>query len=366
MSVSRLSGLLLVLPLLTSFSHAQLKTLDPVFDNLNRRGVSLSLDLYTDVFAGRDVDRDIQTAPFFLSHVSPVLAHTTAYTSLHVNQTAAGEFSSPIQSISNLQTDPGTRVAELWVEQVFRPGIHLRVGKIDANRDFAFVENGVNFLNSAAGYTPTFVTLPNYNQSRPGAELLSRSRSLHLNLAAFLPIEGTGVLLIEELGANWSPGGWSGRISGGYWGLTGTMPTLSSLRRAGSTGAYVVAEQKFWRHTASPSEQSLSAYLQLGRSADEFSPMPRQAALGILWNAPLRLRAADAAGISCSRGESIDNDSGFAVSKIETAWEGFYRIHVSKALSFTSDFQYISEGRRLSSAYAVGARMSLNLHSGPE
>ncbi len=376
MSASRLVRLLLVLPLITLFSHAQLKPLDPIFDSLNRRGVSLSLDFSTDVFAGRDLDRDVQTAPFFLdlsatmalTHFSTVLAHTTAFTSVHVNQTVASGFSSPIQSVSSLQTDPGTRVAELWAEQVLDPGIHLRIGKIDANRDFAFVESGVSFLNAAAGYTPTFVTLPNYNESRPGSELLLRSRNFHLNVAGFLPIEGTGVLLMEEVGANWSPAGWNGRISGGYWRITGRMPTLIGLRRSGSTGAYVVVEQKFWRQaqTASAAEQALSAYLQLGRSADEFSPMPRQAALGILWNAPLRLRTADAAGVSCSRGRSTDYDGASASSEIETAWEGFYRIHISNVLSFTPDFQYIAEGRGSRPAYAVGARMSLSLHSGSE
>ena len=231
MSVSRLIGLLL-LPTLLISSHAQLKSLDPVFEALNRHG-SVPRSFLTDVFAGRDVDRNIHTAPFFLdlgatlalSHLSPVLAHTTAFTSLHLNQTAAGEFSTPIQSISNIQAQSGVSVAEFWVEQAIQPAIRLRAGKIDANREFAFVENGANFLNAAAGYTPAFVTLPNYNESRLGAELLLRSRKFHVNLAGFSPIQGTGVLLIEEVGADWSPDGWSGRISGGYWGITGTMST---------------------------------------------------------------------------------------------------------------------------------------------
>jgi carbohydrate-selective porin OprB len=375
MSAFRLIALLL-LPTLVISSHAQLKSLDPAFEALNRHGVSASLDLYTDVFAGRDLDRDIQTAPFFLdlgatlalSHLSPVLAHTTAFTSLHVNQTVAGEFSSSIQSISSIQAESGVRVAEFWVEQALQPAIHLRAGKIDANRDFAFVENGANFLNAAAGYTPAFVTLPNYNESRLGAELLLRSRSFHVNIAGFSPIQGTGVLLIEEVGANWGPGGWNGRISGGYWGITGTMSTLGGWNRSGATGAYAVAEQKFWheRHAAKAGEQSLSAYLQLGRSADEFSSMPRHAALGVLWSAPLHFRNADAAGFSCSRGRSFRYAAVSYYSGIETAWEGFYRIHISNALSFTPDFQYITETSEMRATYAAGARISLNLHSDSE
>jgi hypothetical protein len=213
MSAIRLIALLL-LPTLVISSQAQLKSLDPAFEALSRHGVSASLDLYTDVFAGRDLDRNVQTAPFFLdlgatlelSHFLPALPHTTAFTSLHVNQTAAGEFSSPIQSISNIQAESGVRVAEFWVEQAIKPAIRLRAGKIDANRDFAFVENGANFLNAAAGYTPAFVSLPNYNESRLGAELLLRSRKFHLNLAGFSPIHGTGVLLIEEVGGQLEPG----------------------------------------------------------------------------------------------------------------------------------------------------------------
>ena len=94
--------------------------------------------------------------------------------------------------------------------------------------------------------------------------------------------------------------------------------------------------------------------------------MPRHAALGVLWSAPLHFRNADAAGFSCSRGRSFRYAAVSYYSGIETAWEGFYRIHISNALSFTPDFQYITETIEMRSTYAAGARISLNLHSDSE
>ncbi|HLH08787.1 MAG TPA: carbohydrate porin [Terriglobales bacterium] len=360
-----------LLLLSTSCIYAQINTLTNAAHNLDRRGLSLSLDASIDAFLGRDLGHAAQTVPAFidlgttalLDRFLPALKGTVAFASLHLNQSATDGFSSLLQPVSSLQADSGVFLAELWFEQAIRPAIHVRAGKLDANRDFAYVENGVSFLNAAAGYTPSFITLPNYNDTRPGVELLIHPNKFHLNFAAFAPIEGTGLLLMQEAGTGWNPQGWNGRLSAGFWRMTGSMPTLDGLDRKGSDGVYVVAEQKFWRHmrNGGAEEQSLAAYLQWGKSERNFSSMPQQTAIGLLWSAPFRSRTGDSAGFSCSRGDTLD------YTGKEVVWESFYRLRTSKTLAFTPDFQYIAEspGYR-GPTYAVGARIAISLRSGAE
>jgi hypothetical protein len=65
------------------------------------------------------------------------------------------------QSFSNIDADRFRRIGEFWYEQ-WLPGrrVRLKVGRVDANSEFARVENGSEFINAAMGYSPTISALP--------------------------------------------------------------------------------------------------------------------------------------------------------------------------------------------------------------
>lgn len=371
MPICRFLLALIVISLLSSSSPAQLKPLNSALNRLDHNGVTVGADLYQDIFAGRDAHRGIYTWPVFLdfntrvalSTFSPLLDHATFYSSLHANETAGNGFVIPIQAISGIEADSGVRLAEIWAEYTLDKRVSLRAGKIDANRDFAFVENGASFLNATAGYTPAFVTLPNYNDSRPGIEFLVNREQSHFNAAIFSPIEGTGVLLIGEFGQEWNPRGWNGRIAGGIWNLVGQMPLLGTDGTGHPEGVYFVAEQKFWRQELAPhGQRSLSAYMQWGDASREIAPMPRQIAFGVIMSSPFSTRTADAVGTSCSRGLAYDLAQG-RHARYETAWELFYRLQFTKELSLTPDLQYIAHPGATHSqpSIALGLRLAMNL-----
>ncbi|MGZ4787560.1 MAG: carbohydrate porin [Terriglobales bacterium] len=353
-------------------SSAQTNPVNSSLETLNRNGVNVSLDLTSDSFfvAARDLSQhgtaqawlDL-SAEIQLRKVAPSFSRTRAFFSLHSNGIWNSGLGGAGQSLSGIQSEPGVHLAEFWLEQSLAAGVQLRAGKIDANRDFAYIENASVFLNTVAGYNPTFVALPNYNVTHPGAELLLHGRNLRLNVAAFAPVQGTGTLFMQEAGVSWSPTRYPGRVAVGTWQSTGSMPTLEGNLQRGGRGAYFVAEQYLWCNQRSAhNQQSLAAYFQYGSAPTEFSTFIRLAGGGLVWKAPIARRSNDAAGASVSRGHFSSVAASYLAHTHETALEAFYRVQISSRLSISPDLQYIANpGGAAHNLCAVGARMNLSL-----
>lgn len=73
------------------------------------------------------------------------------------------KFVQDFQVLSNIDADDFFQVSELWYQHAFFDGqLTLKLGKLEGNADFAFVEYGGVFSNSSAGFSPTIplVTYP--------------------------------------------------------------------------------------------------------------------------------------------------------------------------------------------------------------
>jgi porin len=381
MSPNRSLVFVVLMLALLSAAAAQSNSLDAAFQSLDRRGLSLSLQLYLDTLAGSRANPASPNSTAFqyvdvsttldLGRLSPRLSGTHLFASIHVNGSYAADFGGALQSFSGIATPAGTRLAEFWIEHRLGKSAQLRIGKVDANPDFAFVETASGFLNSAISYDPTSITLPNYSETRWGGELLLQHGHFRTNLAAFSPADGTGCLLMEEIGAAWQPADWNGRIALGAWQRTGKMASFSSLNESGAKGAYLTGEQKMWRHTRDngKAEQSLSAYVQLGYAPSAFSALVRHVGAGVVWNAPLARRDGDSAGFAITRGRFTNHPAAEFDQSHETVVETYYRLQLSKQLSVLPDFQYAINPGGLTSnrnTYAVGARIIFSLNSHAE
>ncbi|MCA9298894.1 MAG: carbohydrate porin, partial [Phycisphaerales bacterium] len=77
----------------------------------------------------------------------------------------AGDF----QGASNIEADDRYEVAELWYQQYFFDDrFRLKVGKIEGNAEFGFVDAAGEFVNSSAGFSPTFLALPTFPDPSTG------------------------------------------------------------------------------------------------------------------------------------------------------------------------------------------------------
>lgn len=353
--------------LLVSGSLCQETPLSRSIDALSRRGVEFSLDSTTDLFlvtglhhrngtgeTWLDLSGDVQ-----LAHFRRSLSRTHAFFSLHVNGNWNSGLGGAAQSISGIQSRAGIRFAELWVEQTLTSALRLRVGKIDGNRDFAYIENASSFVNSAGGYNPSFSLLPNYNATQPGIELLMRAERIRLNLATFTKEKGTGLLMIEEGEGRWRTRNHPGRLALGAWQSSGTTVTLDDNLHRGACGVYVVVEQNLWH--AEQGLRALTTYVQWGTAPAKFSTFARHSGGGVIWKAPVPSHQNDAVGFSVARGAF----STFAIRSSpdrETVWETFYRAQISSRITISPDFQYVAQpGGLKQNVFAFGARMIVNL-----
>jgi len=81
-----------------------------------------------------------------------------------------------LMPVSNYEGPSFTQLSELWLYQELPDGVALRLGKQDANRDFAAPRFGGNFMNSSFGVLPT-VPIPSYPAPALGAAAFLQTTS---------------------------------------------------------------------------------------------------------------------------------------------------------------------------------------------
>jgi len=78
--------------------------------------------------------------------------------------------------VSNLDAEPFTQLSEFWLEQWIGSRVTVRLGKQDANRDFASPRFAGNFLNSSFGVLPGS-PMPSFPAPALGAAVLTEPTS---------------------------------------------------------------------------------------------------------------------------------------------------------------------------------------------
>ncbi len=359
---------------------AQTSGVNEILNSFDQHGLSFSIDYYADLFSGyggKPHSPTFNAAHYFdlsgtldLRRLRLGLSGITLFASYHQTAHLHPGFRGETQLISSIQDDPRSYLAELWIQKSWNRFAQIRVGKIDANRDFAYVENGYDFLNSSLGYSPTFITLPNYAQTRWGGELLLSGNHWWTNTALFAS-GASGVVSITELGSRWAPAHLEGRLGFGYWGTNTALNTFSGLPRSQSAGFYVVGEQRLWRRIGggTHSEKSVATYIQLGSAPSDVSTFTRHIGTGVVWNGPWNRRNADALGLAISIGKLTRDPAAAVVDGHESVFELFYKIRFSPNIYFTPDLQYIrhpSGTPATPNALALGARMNFSFNTHQE
>ena len=289
----------------------------------------------------------------------------------HGTETLVGDF----QGFSNIDAPGFTALYELWYEQVFLDGkLRLKLGKIDANNEFAFVEHAGPLINSSAGFSPTILGFPTYPNPATGAVLFgSPVEGLYVGSGIFdgatqagqptgtrgpstLFGEPSDLFLIAEAGVRRTTA--SGRLRRAGLGVTHHTGTFDRMDGSGSNGGgaegatsyYVVVDQHLEQllgRASTPegevASRGIDGFLQLGYTDDRLSPVDLHAGAGVVWNGYLFGRRADSLGLMGTYVHfgGAARAAGTFVDSYEFAWELFYRFQLTPWLYLRPDLQYI-------------------------
>ncbi len=289
------------------------------------------------------------------------------------------------QAFSNIDAEGRTQVAELWFEQVTIDGtVRVKVGKVEANAEFAFVDNGGEFINSSMGLSPTVFVLPSEPSPAMSANVFvyptdgfyAGAGLYDGSLQEGVPTGSRGpktffenpadLFVIGEAGVTWGSDGEGlpGRFGGGGWWHTGTFVRFDGATDEETGGFYLVFDQTLWLENPSDPDdgQGLGMFLQYGYADADVSMIEHHAGGGFAWMGPIPSRDDDVLGAGVSFVRFSDEPGAGLTDDHETAFELFYKAQIMPWISVKPDLQYISNpgGTGLDDALVATLRVEAN------
>ena len=289
-----------------------------------------------------------------------------------------GDYVGDFQTLSNMDADDYKQVSEIWYRHNFFDGkFWVKLGKMEANADFAFVENGGEFLNSSAGFSPTIplVTFPDQDwgivlgfepvdwfsmnvgiyQGRPngGQSIGNTIDKLH------------GPMVMVEPAIHYNLFGQPGHLRlGGWWNCDKfddydkNDPDADEV--SGSGGWYMTWDQQLYSEHPDKEgdEQGIGVFAQYGWSPQDSSEVEHYLGGGVQWVGMMSERDDDILGFGVFH-VNFSDYAGFEEHG-ETAIELFYKIQCGW-LSIKPDLQYIIHpGGSEDNAIAAGVRVEIS------
>lgn len=316
---------------------------------LRRRGVQRSL---VDVAARVDLSRVVGWAGAALYADYQVLTGANG-------SDDAGD----IQGFSSIDGRDLAQLSELWFEQrLFDDRMRIKLGKVDANTEFAFAENAGGFVSSSMGMSPT-ILLPTYPDPATSVNVfVAPSEPTYAGIGVYDGAAVRGVhtgsrgpatffddfaelFTVGEVGARWGDA-LAGRLGIGGWYQDGAFDVddgAGTTHRRGTAGAYLVLDQSLWRaNESSDDERGLAGFVMWGWTEPAVAEIEHHLGGGVAWRGPFAARAADELGVGASwvgAGDALDP----AIRRThELTIEIYYAAAVSGWLVVEPDLQWIS------------------------
>jgi carbohydrate-selective porin OprB len=241
------------------------------------------------------------------------------------------------QGFSNIDAEAMPVLGELWYEQRFGSRVRAKVGRVDANSEFAYVDAASDFLSASMGFSPTIVGMTTYPTPASSASVfLQPVSAVEVGGGVFngAPEDGRwfgwdSVFTIAQAGAKWTLPGT--RLAGGA--ATGAWRVRGGDRAGHTSGLYLAAEQTMW----AAAERNASVFLQLGTS-DASSPVQRHVGGGLAIRGATRRRPLDVTGVGATW---VRLGAAEGADPSELAVEIFHRVVVTPFLSVIPDVQVV-------------------------
>ncbi|RMG01814.1 MAG: carbohydrate porin [Planctomycetota bacterium] len=307
------------------------------------------------------------------------------------------DFVGDYQTLSNIDTGRNNmQVSEFWWERsLWDEFLAVRLGKQDANSEFAVVDVGGDFINSSFGL-PTNIPMPTYPDPALGLiAFFNITDQLSFKFGLFdgaadgrtWGVSNTGTLFsIFEFKRTWELcGGLPGDAHVGLWyhngefepplAPTGGNPafqflqmwsnrgpfhTLAGGAHEGTHGVYMGFEQQLYREPWEVDDvQGLAAFFQYSWAAEDVNEVPNYFGAGVVYKGLFEGRDEDTLGFGAAYAEFAD---GTTTRSAETALELFYKARIGSYICVQPDLQYIiAPGGEYDDAFVAGLRFELVL-----
>jgi len=264
----------------------------------------------------------------------------------YIGSNATDRLIGDTQGFSNIDAYRTNRLYELWFQQTLaHEQLRIKFGQIDANTEFAYVENATEFLNSSMGFSPTILDMNTYPDLRLGAlAAYTPSKFLSVSAGVFRCLP-SGSMMLGEVGTRWkiSERAAAGRLAVGFWIHPHMLDSFDGTSAYGVKGFYAVAEQTLWKRSSDMDDDSrgIRAFAQWGNANPWFNGIAHHLGGGFQWVGAMSRRPGDIIGFGVTTVQfGQDCDRSMSLGH-ERAIETFYKVPVRPWLSFTPDLQWI-------------------------
>lgn len=311
-------------------------------------------------------------------------------------------FTGDFQVLSNIDADDFFQISEIWYKHYFmNRRLSLKVGKIESNADFAFVDYGGEFINSSPGFSPS-IPLVTYPDQDWGVVLgIDAADWFSMKAGVFqgdpdggrsigATIDGLrGPMAMIESAFHFEIKGRAGHLRIGSW-WNGTdferlEPSEEELKsfdrlaqsrtrlrriepeeepgsRGEAYGFYVMWDQDLYRENRDEEDggQGIGLFAQYGWSDDRVIEAEQYFGVGLQWTGAIPTRDEDVLGLGVFHVE-FSGEAGFEKAN-ETVFELFYKAQLTPWFNVKPDIQYIANpgGTRNDDALALGARVEIS------
>lgn len=292
-----------------------------------------------------------------------------------------------LQAYSNIDAPDFTVIYEAWYQQrLFDDALRIKLGKIDANTEFGYVDFGGEFIHSSPGLSPTGFVTPQYPETAVGVMafyeampqgdaaigwtlgggLFDGSVAEGFRTGALGPSNFFGdpadLYMVGEVGACWRLGNGTlpGRAAAGAWHHTGGFARFDGGTESRTDGGYVVLDQLVYKEKADAGdEQGVGLFAQFGWADGSVAAIKEHVGLGFQWSGMLPGRERDVWGLMGSWVELSDAPGAGFTDHAEVAIEWFYKYQATAFVSLKPDVQYIVDpgGVGLTNAWVVTLRV---------
>jgi len=269
---------------------------------------------------------------------------------------AVGDF----QYFSSIAGPHTAQIGQCYYEQTFGDDTwRLKLGKADANVDFAAPDTGADFVHSGAFYSPTIFTLPTYANPAtaviaawtPGdgfsfeAGVFDGATNAGIDTGSHGPSTFFGapsdLFYIAEASWMWTGGAdeLAGRFTVGAWHHNGDFARFDGGTQDGTEGYYVSCDQELARLGGGELPGTLAGFAQWGASDEDVATADLHFGLGLAASGLSATRPDDALGAYVSS-VGFSDEAGLT-EDTETAFELFYKYQLASWFVLQPDVQYI-------------------------